>query len=94
MIDWHEHIVRGRVHEADAGKRLCVSPDTWEALHRAFGAFARDESWDAALATMSLFRRLAAEVAATAGSTYPADVDRNIVGFILSLRDTRQDAKG
>ena len=94
MIDWHEQIARGRVHEVNCvGQRSCVSPDTWEALYRTFGAFEREESWRAALATMSLFRRLAAEVAATARFTYPTDVDRNISEFILRLRDAGQDAQ-
>lgn len=88
MIDWHEHITRGRVHDADcAGKHMWVSEDTWEALHQAFAGFEREESWGAALATISLFRRLATEMAATLGFAYPVDVDRNISRFILGLRD-------
>jgi aminoglycoside 6-adenylyltransferase len=97
MIDWHEQIVRGRrVHDPDwAGKRRYVSGDTWEALHQAFAGFSGEESWAAALATIDLFRRLAKEVAATAGFTYPADVDRNIGGFVLGLYAAgRSDASG
>jgi len=93
MIGWHERIVRGRAPGADfAGERVRVSPDTWELLQQTFGSFARDDAWKAALATMELFRRLATEVAAAAGFTYAADLDRNISEFIRKLRASHLDA--
>ncbi len=88
MIDWHEQTTRGRVHDAGcAGRHMWVSEDTWAALHHAFAGFEREESWGAALATISLFQRLATDTAATLGFLYPVGVDENISRFILGLRD-------
>jgi hypothetical protein len=39
------------------------------------------------LASMELFRRLAKETAEALEFVYPDEVDRNITGFILTLKD-------
>jgi aminoglycoside 6-adenylyltransferase len=88
MIAWHEEFVRGRVcHPMSVGKRACVGEDTWQALHSSFAGFRAEESWDAAFQTIDLFRRLAREVAAVQGFTYPEDIDANVFGWIVSVRE-------
>jgi aminoglycoside 6-adenylyltransferase len=87
MIGWHERIVRGRGHEmADAGRRVGMSEDVWAELDRTFARFEREEAWEAAAATMRLFRRLATETAAALGFSYAVDLDGGVSGFILGLR--------
>lgn len=86
MVEWHEECARGHARETwSEGRSAAVSKDTWEALHGTFSAFAREESWRATLATIGLFERLAADVAAALGFAYPADSDRNMAQWILGL---------
>jgi aminoglycoside 6-adenylyltransferase len=93
MIDWHERIVHGRRERTDtAGRRSYIGADIWQALPATFGAFEQEDTWRAARETMHLFRRLANDVAAKSGYTYPADVDRNISEFIRGLQGARTRA--
>lgn len=87
MIEWHEHIARGHVQDIYCdGRRAAFSTDTWEALYETFSGFAREDSWRGTLTTISLFQRLAADVAAILGFAYPAMTDRNMSRLILDLR--------
>ena len=90
MIGWHEQFAGGRAVDPDAvGKREVFDAETWRALNQAFGGFNRDESWQAAVVTMDLFRRLATETAAALGFAYPADVDTNLTRLIESISARR-----
>jgi len=93
MIEWHEHIARGHVQDAWCEeRRSAFSDDTWEALYETFSGFARGNSWRATFATIDLFQRLAADVAAILGFSYPTTTDRNMSQLIIGLRgdDTTQ----
>jgi aminoglycoside 6-adenylyltransferase len=86
MIDWHERAARGRVpHAHAAGTRATIGDETWESLRVTFGAFDAEESWEALLATMTLFRRLALETAAAHGVAYPMELDAHLSGMIASI---------
>lgn len=88
MIDWHERAVRGRADgAAGPGERLTMAEDTWNDLHHVFAGFGREASWEAAFATMGLFRRLAGQTAAALGFAYPAALDESLTGFIQGLRE-------
>ena len=90
MIDWHGRIVGGRPHHPDfEGARAHIDASTWQALQLSFAGPGRLESFSALFETMSLFGRLASEVAAAAGLVYPADLDANLSGLIRGLRDRR-----
>jgi aminoglycoside 6-adenylyltransferase len=93
MIEWHAHAT----HEADyrssyLGKHMksWIDKGVWRALHRTFAHFDKEDSWNGLLETIHLFRRLASETAESFGFAYPDDVDRNITGFILKLKEAEK----
>jgi aminoglycoside 6-adenylyltransferase len=89
MIAWHEQFARGRAVDPDAvGKREAFETETWRALHASFAGFTRGESWQAAVVTMDLFRRLATETAAALDFTYPSDVDANLSALMASIAES------
>ena len=88
MVAWHEQFARGRAVDPDAvGKREAFDTETWQALNKAFGGFNRGESWQAAVVTMDVFRRLATETAAALGLAYPAHVDANFSALMASIAE-------
>jgi aminoglycoside 6-adenylyltransferase len=93
MIEWNARAKHGgEIDTCFMGKNMqaWVDAETWQALHAAFGRFDRQDSWNALLATMDLFRRLATETADLLRFTYPQEIDRNLTGFILSLKDNEE----
>jgi aminoglycoside 6-adenylyltransferase len=90
MIEWHAQAQHHGAYDIqDSGKQMksWVEGSVWQALHHTFSRFDGDDSWRGLFASMDLFRRLAKETAQALGFTYPDEVDRNITGFILKLKD-------
>ena len=89
MIAWHEAFVCGQLRDVDfTGARSTMSAETWEALQRTSAGSDREASWDATVAMMELFRRLAEETAPSLGLLYPAEIGDRMFEFILGLRQT------
>jgi aminoglycoside 6-adenylyltransferase len=84
MLEWHAISTReGQyIRHIGMGMKEWVRPDIWQRLDQVFGQFDATESWRALLASISLFRDVAAETASELGYTYPADVDQSISSYI------------
>ena len=94
MIEWNELAKAEFVKDIPPkGKRMqtWVNKSTWVSLFKVFAHFDSKDSWNALMHTMELFRNLAIETAQKLGYHYPSEVDRNISGFILKLRDNQSD---
>ncbi|MBZ0291028.1 MAG: aminoglycoside 6-adenylyltransferase [Anaerolineae bacterium] len=88
MLEWHAHAT----HEApiDTWHRggfmqEWVSDETWQALHHIFAHFDAADSWQALLASMTLFRRLAQETAERLAYPYPAQMIREVTAYVEAL---------
>jgi aminoglycoside 6-adenylyltransferase len=90
MLEWHAQAKHQWTYDTyHLGKQMksWVEAPLWESLHGAFAHFDADDSWQALLATIELFRRVARETAALLGFAYPQDVDQNITQFIRQLKE-------
>jgi aminoglycoside 6-adenylyltransferase len=90
MIEWHAKSKQQWSYETQyMGKHMMNWADksVWQELHHTFAHFDRDSSWECLIATMNLFRQIANEVAENLNCIYPAEIDRNITGFILKIRE-------
>ena len=88
MIEWHVHSRYGWEYDTSVrGKRMSrwVDPDVWESLQEAFARFDAEDSWDALMATVRLFHRIAPETAGRLGYRYLDDIDRNMAGLIQGM---------
>jgi aminoglycoside 6-adenylyltransferase len=88
MLEWHARAEHG--WDTDTwyeGKFLAqwTDPQSWHALHGAFGRFDAADSWQTLFATMDLFRRLATETAARLGYAYPAALDKRVTQLVNAL---------
>lgn len=88
VIEWHAQASHSRNYDTWHIGRFMpewTDPQTWDALHRAFGRFEAGDSWRALLVTMDLFRRLATETASHLGYDYPATLDEHVTTFVNTL---------
>ena len=95
MIEWHAHSRHGWQYDTSVrGKWMSrwVDPEIWESLHGSFARFDAEDSWNALLNTVGLFRRIAPETATRLGYQYLEDVDRNMAGLILDMMRDSVDA--
>jgi len=85
MMEWRTIAVNGDSTDVrHIGMRMkdWVPSDDLLRLHEVYGRFDAADSWRALLATLSLFREVAKEIANELGYEYPADVDESISGYI------------
>ncbi len=93
MMEWHAVATHGLDYDTwHSGHFLAewTDPQTWAALHSAFGTFEARDSWRALRATMELFRRLATETAQCLDYSYPETLDRRVAQFVSGL-DAERD---
>jgi aminoglycoside 6-adenylyltransferase len=89
MIEWNEqgrHNWNYQTYWMGTKMHEWMSPEIWENLHHTFAHFDRNDSWEALLKTIELFRTVALQIAPRMNFAYPKDVDENITGFILQLQ--------
>lgn len=89
MIEWHEHTRHGWEYNTwylGVHSHVWMGKDTWADLQKVFGSFDAQDSWQALVATIELFRKLATQTAEKLGYQYPINVDKNITGFAQQLR--------
>jgi aminoglycoside 6-adenylyltransferase len=88
MLEWHARAVNGWDYDTWHDGRFLsewTDPQTWDELQDTFGGFGVAESWQALLAMMNLFRRLAVETASHLGYTYPVATDERFTRLVKSL---------
>ena len=88
MIEWHAHSRHGWQYDTSVhGKRMprWVDPEVWESLEGSFAHFDAEDSWNALMATVALFQRIAPETATRLGYRYLDDVDTNMSRLIRGM---------
>jgi aminoglycoside 6-adenylyltransferase len=88
MLEWHARSEHGWGYDTwHDGHFLSewADPEAWNDLHNTFGRFDAADSWQALLATMDLFRRLATETASRISYTYPATIDERFTQLVERL---------
>lgn len=64
---------------------LWANKSTWKALDKVFAHFEAQDSWNALLHSLTLFRELSTKLSKEFDFTYPEPLDKNITKFIISL---------
>lgn len=89
MLEWRTEIDRGWSEpEGKLGKGLKrrLPPGIWAELERTYVGADIEENWEALFRTITLFRRVATEVAEDLGYAYPLDLDRRVTAYVREVR--------
>lgn len=70
------------------GLKRRLPPEYWAELERCYAGAAIADNWEALFRTMSLFGRVASEVAAELGYNYPLDLERRVAAFVRRMQAT------
>ena len=68
------------------GLKKRLPADIWEALEATYAGAGIEENWEALFRTLTLFRRVAVEVAEDLGYAYPHDLDRRVTEYVRAIR--------
>lgn len=91
MLEWYVQIDRGwglPVGPHGKGLAAVLGPEDRDALNATFGGPRTERNWAALFAAISLFRRAARRVAGDLGYRYPADLDREVMALLESVRSS------
>jgi aminoglycoside 6-adenylyltransferase len=64
------------------GLKRYLPPDIWAELEQTYVGARVEDNWEALMKTMTLFRRVAVEVGAHLGYTYPYDLDQRVTAYV------------
>jgi aminoglycoside 6-adenylyltransferase len=90
MLEWRIEIDHGwSLRPGAVGRHLRerLDADTWREVEATFTGADVGASWEALFRTADLFRRVAKEVAAALGYTYPQHIDEGVVAYWRNVRD-------
>jgi aminoglycoside 6-adenylyltransferase len=68
------------------GLKKRLPPEIWSQLERTYVGAEIAENWEALFATIALFRRVAIDVAAHLGYTYPHDLDQRVTTYVRAMQ--------
>ena len=91
MLEWRVEVDEGWTWKPDMagrGLRGKLAPETWTALEATWVGADIEENWRALFAMTGLFRRVAQEVAAALGYTYPEAIDRGVTAYLERVHGT------
>ena len=89
MLEWRMEMDHGWSAPADGlgkGLRKRLPPELWEELEATYAGADVAENWVALFRTMTLFRRVATEVAEGLGFTYPLDLDERVTAYVRRMQ--------
>lgn len=89
MIEWYEKSIHGWDYDTwYLGQKIekWAEKDLYKEFKHIFAHFDSGDSWKALNSTLSLFKRLGQETAKRLGYRYPEQVDKNLTGYIKSLK--------
>lgn len=92
MIEWHEMAKHNWNYDTFwHGKNMhtWVSKETWTELQKCFAHFDTNDSWQALITTINLFRHVATQTTKILGYQYPTTVDKNITDYIQGLKQEK-----
>jgi aminoglycoside 6-adenylyltransferase len=95
MLEWHIELAHGwNVKPGPYGRRLkrWLRPDLWADLEATYTGPGMAENWEALFKSIDLMRKVAAEVGEGLGYTYPDDLERRVVAYLLKLKDLEPGA--
>jgi aminoglycoside 6-adenylyltransferase len=97
MLQWHMEIDHHwSVKPGPYGRRLkqWLRPDLWAELEATYVGAGIEEHWEALFKTIDLFRKVAFEVGDHLGFTYPHDLDRRAMAYLLSVKNLDRETEG
>jgi aminoglycoside 6-adenylyltransferase len=68
------------------GLKKKLSPDLWAQLESCYAGAAINDNWNALYNTMAFFGRIAREVGAALGYTYPAALEEGVTAFVRRMQ--------
>jgi aminoglycoside 6-adenylyltransferase len=90
MLEWRMERDRGwsePTGKLGKGLKRRLPTGIWEELKGTYAGAGTADNWEALFRTMALFRRVATEVAADLGHTYPLDLDRRVTAYVREIRN-------
>ena len=95
MLEWrmecdHGWSVPARVLGKGLKRRLPA--DLWGEVEGAYAGGALADNWEALFRTIAVFRRVAREVGARLGYTYPDDLDSRVTAYVRRMREAEHGA--
>ncbi|MBI4268160.1 MAG: aminoglycoside 6-adenylyltransferase [Chloroflexi bacterium] len=90
MLEWQMEIDHGWALTTGAhgkGLRQHVDPEVWTALESTYVGAGHEENWQALFTTISVFRKVASEVADHLGYSYPQDLDDEVVKYLREIKN-------
>ncbi len=70
------------------GLKQQLPADIWSELEQCYAGADIAANWEALFRTLALFRRVALDVAAALGYTYPLELDRRVTAYVRSIQAT------
>ena len=95
MLDWRMEIDHGWAVKTGAygkGLKKKLDPRTWAELEATYAGAGMEENWLAFYRTITLFRRVAKEVADSLGFQYPTDLDQRCVAYFEKVQHLDRSA--
>jgi aminoglycoside 6-adenylyltransferase len=89
MLEWHAIARQERpvdVWHIGTHMKDWAGEKTWQELQAVYSHFDAPDSWRGLIATTTLFRRLAKEVATAIGIEYPAGPDTSVSGYVAGFQ--------
>ncbi len=87
MIEWHARGVNPNLDTWHMGRNMqeWADPYTWSALQKTYAHFDAEDSWQALLDCVELFRLLTRETASRLDFSYPINIEQNATKLIMRL---------
>ena len=89
VLEWRVEIEHGwsvPVGFLGKGLKKRLQPDIWTAVEQTYVGAQLADNWDALANTMALFRRVASEVGAHLGYTYPHDLHQRVTAYVEHIK--------
>jgi aminoglycoside 6-adenylyltransferase len=89
LLEWRVGLDHGwdtPVGNNGKGLRRRLPPDIWAELVASYAGGALEANWESLFRTVALFRRVAVDVAARLGLSYPHELDRAVVAYAEQVR--------
>ena len=93
MLEWHARALKGPGHDTWLRGRFLeewADPRAVKELRSCFAHYESEDIWEALLATMELFSRVAREMAEKSGYTYPSSGDECATELVRKLYEGRR----
>lgn len=90
MLEWHleiEHEWSLKPGPYGRGLKKWLRYDLWTELESTYTGAELEANWEAMFRTMALFRKVAGEVGERLGFSYPEELDRRTMAYLLKVKN-------